>query len=391
LITVLDRQSSLGAMLDTSLILTAVIAFVVGIAVGLFIAFVFRYVTRKSEKELQAAAESQFNLLAQKVFKASATQFLQLADQRFKTTSNEHQAELDTKKKLIDQQLVNITAQLDKVTMTIRGFENDRVQKYGELTQQLQSLSDTTNVLHSALANKSARGKWGERMAEDILRLIGFQEGINYAQQLTIPNTGTRPDFTFYLPQKAMLHMDVKFPLDNYWKYVNCENAKDQASHREKFLKDVRSRLKEVADRGYINVEQATADCVLMFIPNEQIYQFILSQDHDVIDIALQNKVILCSPLTLFAILAIIRQSTESFAIQASSREILGILQNFKTHWKEFVDKMNEIDSGFRKLRNSYSDLVGERQQSLDDILDRLDSVTAKYELSSSVQVTLTE
>ncbi len=47
---------------------------------------------------------------------------------------------------------------------------------------------------------------------------------------------------------------------------------------------------------------------------------------------------------------------------------------------------MNEIDTGFKKLRNSYSDLVGERQQSLDDILDRLGSVTAKYELSDSVQ-----
>ena len=116
-------------MLDTTLILTAVIAFVIGDIVGLLIAFIFRYATRKSEKELQATAESQFNMLAQKVFKASSTQFLQLAEQRCKATSNEHQTELDNKKKLIDQQLVNITHQLDKVTSTIGGFENDRTQK----------------------------------------------------------------------------------------------------------------------------------------------------------------------------------------------------------------------------------------------------------------------
>jgi len=205
---------------DTTLVIVAIIAFTSGLVVGLLITFIFRSTAKKREQELQKIAESRFNALAIKALKTSSEQFLQLADQRFKRTSTEHQSELDGKKRLIDQQLVNITQQLEKVTTVVSGFENERNQKYGELANQLQKLSTTTDFLNRALADKSARGQWGERMADDILKLIGFQEGVNYHRQKTIEGSRTRPDFTFILPQNAVLNMDVKFPFDNYLKYI---------------------------------------------------------------------------------------------------------------------------------------------------------------------------
>jgi len=52
-------------------------------------------------------------------------------------------------------------------------------------------------------------------MAEDVLQLAGFVENVNYVKQKTLA-AGSRPDFTFLLPRKLTLNMDVKFPLDNY-------------------------------------------------------------------------------------------------------------------------------------------------------------------------------
>ena len=82
----------------------------------------------------------------------------------------------------------------------------------------------------------TARGQWGERMAEDVLQLAGFLEGINYHKQREI-DTGI-PDFTFLLPDGLSLHMDVKFPLDNDLRYLDAERT-DSAAVRYDFLRDV--------------------------------------------------------------------------------------------------------------------------------------------------------
>ena len=55
--------------------------------------------------------------------------------------------------------------------------------------QVTQALSTSTQSLREALANPKARGQWGERMAEDVLRLAGFIEHVNYEKQTAVEGT----------------------------------------------------------------------------------------------------------------------------------------------------------------------------------------------------------
>ena len=110
--------------------------------------------------------------------------------------------------------------------------------------------------------------------------------------------------------------MDVKFPLDNYLRYQEANSDADKSRHMSDFLRDVRGRVKEVVGREYINPEQNTVDYVLLFIPNEQVYAFIHEQDRTILDDALMNKVVFCSPLTLYAILAVIRRAVDNFTLE---------------------------------------------------------------------------
>ena len=64
----------------------------------------------------------------------------------------------------------------------------------------LTALSEHTQQLREALASSKVRGQWGERMAEDVLRLAGFLEGVNYRRQATLDERGGRPDYTFLMP-----------------------------------------------------------------------------------------------------------------------------------------------------------------------------------------------
>ena len=86
--------------------------------------------------------------------------------------------------------------------------------------QQTKNLTDSTNNLREALSSTRARGQWGERMADDILRMLGFVEGINYRRQEVIPGAGSRPDFVFLLTDGLQMNMDVKFPFENYVKFL---------------------------------------------------------------------------------------------------------------------------------------------------------------------------
>ena len=196
-------------------------------------------------------------------------------------------AELDGKKGLIDQQLVSMTGELGKVSDLVRELEHDRHKAFGQLTNELQrqhaglnALSEHTQQLREALANSRARGQWGERMAEDVLQLAGFLEGVNYRKQSTLAGAG-RPDYTFLLPNGLVMHMDVKFPLDNYVRHLEADNDVERARYRDQFLRDVRDRVKELTTRGYLDAADETVDCLLLFIPNEQVYAFVQEHDRD--------------------------------------------------------------------------------------------------------------
>ena len=98
--------------------------------------------------------------------------------------------QLEGKKALIDQQLEAMKTELGKVSSLVNNLEKDREAKFGELTTQLKNASEqtgklmqTTNKLHEVLASARARGQWGQRMAEDILRLAGFIENVNYLKE----------------------------------------------------------------------------------------------------------------------------------------------------------------------------------------------------------------
>jgi DNA recombination protein RmuC len=265
-------------------------------------------------------------------------------------------------------------AKLGQVEQLISEFETARESKLGALGQQLENVSHTLGLLQQALGNTRSRGQWGERIADDILRISGFVEGINYTKQ-TSTNSGSRPDFTFLLPNGLNLNMDSKFPLDNYLRFLQATAESDRERHRKQFLKDVRDRVKEITQRAYINTEQNTVDIALMFIPNEQVYRFIHENDDTIIDEALKSRIVICSPLTLYIVLAVIQQATRNFALEQSSREILLLMNDIKKQWGLFTEQMTRLGDHLDKASEAYQSLLETRKRQLDKPFRNLDDL----------------
>lgn len=299
-------------------------------------------------------------------------------------------ADLDGKAALINRQLEAMTGELGKVSDLVGDLERDRAAQLGELAGQLQEagrqtqvLAATTHSLREALSSTTARGQWGERMAEDVLRLAGLIEDVNYRKRRTLDRDRGVPDYTFLLPQGLCLHMDVKFPLNNYLRYQESQSDVERERARKEFLRDVRGRLKEIATRGYVDPASGTIDCVLLFIPNEQVYGFIQEQDRTILDDALRDKVVFCSPLTLYAVLAVIRQAVDNFRLEQTSKEILELLHGFGKQWKKFVDHMDRVGRNLDTAHRAFGELETTRTRQLERQLDKIAALRRQPELAA--------
>jgi len=381
--------------------LSIFIGICIGFVLGLLVSIVLRLQQGKTVKELadelfhESEAQrkanidailenikSSFGNLSFDALSKSTEEFLKLAKSRLESEREISLKELDGKKGLIDQQLQQMTSKLENVSTVMKELEKDRVEKFGQLTshlntatQQTAALMQTTSQLREALASTKVRGQWGERMAEDVLRLAGFIENVNYLKEKTIEGAGSRPDFTFFLPGDLKLNMDVKFPLTNYIKFLETDVEPEKIKFRSDFLKDVKARIKEVTSREYINPEQNTLNYVLLFIPNEQVYSFIHEQDSSILDEGLKNRVIFCSPITLFAVLAVIRQSVNNFGLEKTSNEILSLFGVFKKQWDEFLKKLDILGKRIEDTQKEYESLATTRRRQLERPLNKIDDL----------------
>jgi DNA recombination protein RmuC len=389
--------------------MTAAITAIVGVAIGAALVLAIFTLRRRSEaaatqqllaqsderraQDVQAVVDrvrAIFGDLSRDALAASSEQFLRLANERLASQTKQGEAALDARKQLIDETVKQIAAKLTEVGITLQTLDKDRREAQGALLQRLDTttrataeLQTTTSKLREALANPQRRGQWGERMAEDVLRLAGFEAGVNYHKQVP-STTGSRPDFTFPLPQGRCVNMDVKFPLANYLKCLDGVDgpARDQATAA--FLRDVRLRIKEVTTREYIDAESHTVDYVLVFIPNEQVYAFIHEHDHDLLDYALSQKVVLCSPLTLYAFLVVIRQAAENLRIEQASREILVLLGTFQQEWDRYTAQFDKLGKYLDQAVEHFRTLTTTRQQKLDHQLDRIAALRSDPQLPLS-------
>jgi DNA recombination protein RmuC len=368
----------------TGIIILGVLSAVIAIAVG------FAWLARQTRINHAQLKES-FASVSFDALSKSMDQFMRMANETLSKHSEGTEKELDEKKKLIDQTLDSIRSELKNVHSLVTAFEKDREQKFGELSSQLRSsaeelgrLHETTNSLRSALSSTQARGQWGQRIADDILRLAGFIEGVNYEKDKSQDTATTRPDYTFLLPQGLKVNMDVKFPMSNYLRYLDAPAETDKQKHKEQFLRDVRARMKEVTTRDYINPEERTVDYVILFIPNEQVYSFVNEHDRALIDDALKARVIFCSPLTLYAILAVIHHAIDNFNLERTASHMLSLLGAFNKQWELFAKSFDALGERIRDAQKEYDALTTTRKKQLDRQLKKIEDLRKQEGISET-------
>ena len=269
--------------------------------------------------------------------------------------------QLGTRAQVIDTTLQNLATQmgqrLDALNTELNQLRQVNNTQYDNVGKAVEALARRTDNLNEILSNSQKRGQWGERVVEDMLRAAGFIENVNYSKQDTNV-AGGRPDYKFMMPPNRVLFMDVKFPLDRYAAHFSAETdaLRDQA--KGEFVKAVKGHIDALAKRDYINnAKEEALDYVLMFLPNESISGFVHEADPKLIDYALNNKVVLCSPLSLYSFLVVVRQATDSFHTEQTAASIMQQINKFHGEWDKYVKAVDDVKDTFDKLNHKIDDI----------------------------------
>ncbi len=322
--------------------------------------------------------------------RAALQQVAVLNREQLSSAAGRVEADLSAKKDVIDTRLDEVRAEvrneLHALSQMVGELSRSSAERFGQVDQSLRShaevahhLADTTRALRDALANPQARGQWGERMAEDVLRLAGFVEHVNYRKQTQLEGGSGRPDYTFDLPKGHVLYMDVKFPMSSYLRYLEVSNEAERQAHLTAFLRDVRARVRELARREYAREgDRPSVDYVLLFLPNEQLTGFIHEHDPSLLDEAMAQRVVMCSPLTLFAFLGVIRQAFDNFVIERTSDEILQLIGKFGQQWQKYTESAEKVKKRLDSVQNEFDQLVGARRRALERPLAQLEELRVR-------------
>lgn len=227
-------------------------------------------------------------------------------------------------------------------------------ERLGALSQnaiELKNISgDIANFKNILMGNKQARGTFGERQLEDLVRDIMPPE--TYAFQCVL-ETGVRPDCVIRLPYPpGDMIIDSKFPLESYNRMLMDAN---DGMARKQFELDVRKHIDAIGEK-YI-IPGTTAESAMMFIASESIFETLHREFPGAVEYAARKKVFIVSPSTLWATLNTIRAILSDIKIKRVAAKIRKELDALLTDLGRLNDRATNVEKHFRMTQTDIEQL----------------------------------
>ena len=277
-----------------------------------------------------------------------------------------------------EARIQNVLGQVERLGELIRRIEKERAESFSSLGGRVEQafaraekLAETTASLRDALVHARVRGQWGERMAEDLLRAMGLVENLHWVRQRQLPD-GSRPDITLLLNDGRVLHMDVKFPFENWAKLVEAGDEESRSRARTAFVRDVRGRIMEVARHDWSRPDKGGMPLALLFVPNEQVFAGMITAEPLLVDEAIRRQVCLVGPASLFAVLAVIRHAAEERRLADGLTDLLDALHGLDEGWQAHLQRLDRLGRRLEDALKDWHDLRGSRVPQLERLLRQL-------------------
>jgi DNA recombination protein RmuC len=244
----------------------------------------------------------------------------------------------------------------------------ERLAVIDQAQKNITELSGQVVGLQDVLANKQARGAFGEIQLNDLVSSILPPSA--YRFQATV-GEGRRADCLLMLPNPpGAIAVDAKFPLESYHALRSAEDDAARLQASRGFRAAILKHVADIAER-YI-VPGQTAESALMFVPSEAVYAELHASFPDVVAESFKRRVWIVSPTTLMAT----QNTVRAVLKDAHMREQAGVIQDEVLRMLEDVERLNKRVDNLDKHFTQASEDVRQIRISADKVVGRGERIT---------------
>ena len=262
---------------------------------------------------------------------------------------------------------------------SLHGTATRTARSLGELQQRLETidkaqaniekLSGNVLNLQDILANKQARGAFGEIQLNDIVQKALPSDA--YTMQATLSN-GKRADCLIHLPNPpGPIVIDAKFPLEAYEALRRAENPRQVTEAQAQLRVAVRAHIKAISEKYILDGE--TADGALMFLPSEAVYAELHANFPEVVRDGFTAQVWIVSPTTCMATLNTMRAVLKDARMREQAGAIRTTLRQLHRDVEIVVERVDKLATHFNQARadldgiSTAAERAGKRAARLDN------------------------
>ena len=227
------------------------------------------------------------------------------------------------------------------------GRLNERLAVIDAAQNRLTDLTQEVLGLKDILANKQARGAFGQGRMEAIIR--DALPSAAYEFQHTLSNR-SRPDCCIRLPgDDRMMVVDAKFPLEAFSALKSASG--DEAAVKAAMTRvrtDVGKHIKDIADRYFLPGE--TQDIAILFVPSESLYAEINETFEDIVARAHKARIIIVSPSLLMMAVQVMQAIVRDASVREQAHTIQTEVRLLVADVQRLHERVGKLQTHFRQV-----------------------------------------
>ena len=214
----------------------------------------------------------------------------------------------------LKEQLKPVAETLAKFQEQVTAVEKARAEETGGLKEQIAGLMrasvDTQNEARklSAALRRGAgvQGRWGEQVLRNVLEAAGLTHRFDFEEQVSLDTEEgrRRPDVKVRLPGGAVFVIDAKCSLNAFMEAQDATDDTAREACLARHAQSVRAHMTSLSAKTYWDQfkTERSPDFVAMFVPGDGFLAAALDRLPDLMTEAMEKRVILVTPSTLFAL-----------------------------------------------------------------------------------------
>lgn len=316
-------------------------------------------IDRQSQSE---QLKLQMQNLAQEALHQNREAFLSMAGQTLDQRNQVAAKELEKRQEGIHAMLRPLKESVDLYRQQTRAEQGALKQELANLSALGQDMSRQAAALRQALtAGPKGAGAWGEQQLKNVMTMAGMAEHVDFDLQTHVSGAEgnrLRPDARINLAGGGSIVVDAKAPLEAFLRAYDLEGAAAEASLQD-FGQALRGHVSELGKKAYWDQFENAPEFVVLFLPNDSMLMTAFDQRPDLLEWALNQRVILASPSTLIALLTTVAYGWRQDSLMENAKQIAQLGKDLYDSMAGLGEHYDRLGLSIQKSAKAYNDMIG--------------------------------